>query len=133
VTSWTRAFAVLAAVLALVASVPAQAAPVHPVGTWGASADEVGGATGAAGLVDRSVRNLVHTSLGGSGVRITLSNVFGDRPVTFASVHVGLAGDGGAVLGGPNSTGAVARGARGTRPPGPAVGSAPVGPAPVVD
>ena len=99
---WTRAFAVLATVLAVVATVPAQAAPVHPVGTWGASADEVGGATGAAGLTGRSVRNLVHTSLGGSGVRITLSNVFGDRPVTFTSAHLGLAGDGAAVVRGTN-------------------------------
>lgn len=100
--SWTRALAALAAVLTLVSTVPAQAASVHPVGTWGASADEVGGATGAAGLADRSVRNLVHTSLGGSGVRITLSNVFGDRPVTFTSAHLGLAGDGAAVVRGTN-------------------------------
>nr|WP_246321822.1 SGNH/GDSL hydrolase family protein [Nocardioides panzhihuensis] len=81
---------------------PAEAAPVHPVGTWGASADMVGGAVGTVGLVDRSVRNLVHNSLGGSGVRITLSNVFGDRPVTFASAHLGLAGDGAAVVPGTN-------------------------------
>lgn len=73
---------------------------MHPVGTWGASGDLVG--TGAVGLADRSVRNLVHTSLGGSGVRITLSNVFGDRPVTFASAHLGLAGDGAAVVPGTN-------------------------------
>ncbi|MGY0390750.1 SGNH/GDSL hydrolase family protein [Nocardioides sp. WG-D5] len=100
--SWTRAFAVLAAVLTLASTVPAQAAPAHPVGTWGASADEVGGTTGAAGLADLSVRNLVHTSLGGSGVRITLSNAFGDRPVTFASAHVGVAGVGAAVVSGTN-------------------------------
>ncbi|MEU6137863.1 SGNH/GDSL hydrolase family protein [Nocardioides sp. NPDC047086] len=100
--SWTRAIAVLAAAFTLASTMPAQAAPVHPVGTWGASADEVGGETGAAGLADRSVRNLVHTSLGGSGVRISLSNAFGDRPVTFASVHLGLAGDGAAVVSGTN-------------------------------
>lgn len=88
--------------LILAWAAPVQAGPVHPVGTWGASADEVGGRTGAAGLTDRSVRNLVHTSLGGSGVRITLSNVFGDRPVTFASAHLGLAGDGAAVVPGTN-------------------------------
>nr|WP_206444255.1 SGNH/GDSL hydrolase family protein [Nocardioides sp. KC13] len=81
---------------------PAQAAPVHPVGTWGASADKVAGEAGATGLVDRSVRNLVHTSLGGSGVRVSLSNAFGDRPVTFTSVHVGVAGEGAAVVPGTN-------------------------------
>ncbi|MEI7054169.1 SGNH/GDSL hydrolase family protein [Nocardioides sp. CCNWLW239] len=92
----------LAAVLVMASAMPAHAAPVHPVGTWGASADRVGGATGTTGLADRSVRNLVHTSLGGSGVRITLSNVFGDRPVTFASAHLGLAGEGAAVVPGTN-------------------------------
>jgi lysophospholipase L1-like esterase len=102
-TSWTRLAApglALSAVIALATLAPAEAAPVHPVGTWGASADLVG--TGAVGLADRSVRNLVHTSLGGSGVRITLSNAFGDRPVTFSSAHLGLAGDGAAVLPGTN-------------------------------
>ncbi|GGU32636.1 SGNH hydrolase [Nocardioides albus] len=92
----------MSAVIVLTSLTPAQAAPVHPVGTWGASADEVGGAVGAAGLTDRSVRNLVHTSLGGSGVRVTLSNAFGDRPVTFTSTHLGLAGDGAEVVPGTN-------------------------------
>ncbi|MEU0315962.1 SGNH/GDSL hydrolase family protein [Nocardioides sp. NPDC006273] len=102
-TSWTRLAApglALSAVIALATLASAEAAPVHPVGTWGAAADLVG--TGAVGLADRSVRNLVHTSLGGSGVRITLSNVFGDRPVTFASAHLGRAGDGAAVVPGTN-------------------------------
>jgi lysophospholipase L1-like esterase len=102
VISWTRALPALAAVLILAPTAPAQAAPVHPVGTWGASADKVAGDAGATGLTDRSVRNLVHTSLGGSGVRITLSNAFGDRPVTFTSAHLGLAGEGAAVVPGSN-------------------------------
>ena len=94
--------AIALATLTPVQADPAQAAPAHPVATWGASADKVAGETGAAGLADRSVRNLVHTSLGGSGVRITLSNVFGDRPVTFTSAHVGLAGSRAAVAPGTN-------------------------------
>ncbi|GGR52976.1 lysophospholipase L1-like esterase [Nocardioides luteus] len=92
----------LAAALAVAPAAPAHASPLHPVGTWGASADKVSGDAGAAGLADRSVRNLVHTSLGGSGVRITLSNAFGDRPVTFTSAHVGVAGEGAAILPGTN-------------------------------
>lgn len=100
--SSTRALAAFAAALVLVSTVPAQAAPVHPVGTWGAAVDMVAGAVGADGLADRSVRNLVHTSLGGSGVRVTLSNAFGDRPVTFTSVHLGLADEGASVVPGTN-------------------------------
>jgi hypothetical protein len=48
------------------------------------------------------VRNLVHTSIGGSGVRISLSNAFGDRPVTFDSVYVGLQAEGATVVPGSN-------------------------------
>lgn len=53
--------------------------------TWGASADIVPGT-----LDDQTVRNLVHTSIGGPNVRIELSNAFGTEPVTFDSVFVGL-------------------------------------------
>ncbi|TQL68778.1 lysophospholipase L1-like esterase [Nocardioides albertanoniae] len=113
-TRWTRLAAptfaptiALSAALALATMAPAQATtdqvgPVHPVATWGASADKVAGEAGAAGITDRSVRNLVHTSLGGSGVRITLSNAFGDRPVTFTSAHLGVAAAGAAVVAGTN-------------------------------
>ncbi|MGH3351173.1 MAG: SGNH/GDSL hydrolase family protein [Nocardioides sp.] len=109
-TKWTRIAApglALTAVIAMAtfapaAVAPAQAVPVHPVATWGASPATVTGDAGANGVADQSVRNLVHTSLGGSGVRITLSNAFGDRPVTFASAHLGLAGGGAAVVPGTN-------------------------------
>ena len=51
----------------------------------GASADKVTGS-----FTDQTVRNLVHTSIGGPAVQISLSNVFGDRTVTFDSVYVGI-------------------------------------------
>jgi len=73
-----------------------QPASGHHVVTWGASADRV---TALAGLTDQTVRNLVHTSIGGADVRVSLSNAFGDRPVTFDSIHLGVAVDsGGAAL-----------------------------------
>ncbi|MGR8010315.1 SGNH/GDSL hydrolase family protein [Streptomyces hypolithicus] len=42
------------------------------------------------GFPGRSIRNVVHTSIGGTGARITLSNVFGTQPlrITHASIAV---------------------------------------------
>ncbi|WP_053761870.1 SGNH/GDSL hydrolase family protein [Streptomyces sp. AS58] len=79
-----------AAVLLLAAAVQvpaaAEAAPArHDVVTWGAAADRMG-----EGTADRSYRLVVRTSAGGDGLRVRLSNAFGDRPVTFGSVHAGV-------------------------------------------
>jgi lysophospholipase L1-like esterase len=57
----------------------------HSVVTWGASADRQG-----AGPADRSYRMIVRTSVGGTDLRIRLSNAFGDHQVTFASAYAGL-------------------------------------------
>ncbi|MFF8028138.1 SGNH/GDSL hydrolase family protein [Streptomyces sp. NPDC007896] len=57
----------------------------HSVVTWGASADRQG-----AGPADRSYRLIVRTSVGGTNMRIRLSNAFGEHPVTFASAYAGL-------------------------------------------
>ncbi|GGY34215.1 SGNH/GDSL hydrolase family protein [Streptomyces djakartensis] len=65
--------------------------------TWASSADRVG--TAADG---RGYRLVVHTSVGGTGLRVRLSNAFGDRPVTFGNVHAGLRRDGAALIPGSN-------------------------------
>ncbi|MCX4163556.1 MULTISPECIES: SGNH/GDSL hydrolase family protein [Paraburkholderia] len=39
-------------------------------------------------ISNQTVRQIVHTSYGGSQIRIKLSNLFGTTPVTFAAVHV---------------------------------------------
>jgi lysophospholipase L1-like esterase len=57
----------------------------HTVVTWGASAVRRG-----EGPSGRSYRLIVRTSVGGSDMRIRLSNAFGDHPVTFASAYAGL-------------------------------------------
>ncbi|MEO3884358.1 GDSL-type esterase/lipase family protein [Nonomuraea sp. B5E05] len=57
----------------------------RPVTTWAAAAERLGG-----GLRDLTVRNIVRTTVGGSGLRVRLTNAFGDRPVTFGHVHVGV-------------------------------------------
>lgn len=67
----------------------------YRVVTWGASPYTI---QDPPEMADRTVRNLVHTSLGGSGVRISLSNAYGDRAVTFDAVRVALHDSGAAVV-----------------------------------
>jgi lysophospholipase L1-like esterase len=69
----------------------------HSVITWGASADRQG-----AGPADRSYRMIVRTSVDGTGMRIRLSNAFGDHPVTFASAYAGLQKQGAELVHGSN-------------------------------
>lgn len=65
--------------------------------TWASAADQVGAAADG-----RGYRLVVHTSVGGTGLRVRLSNAFGDQPVTFANVHAGLQRDGAALVPGSN-------------------------------
>ncbi|MFJ8005049.1 SGNH/GDSL hydrolase family protein [Streptomyces fagopyri] len=76
---------------------PAAAQGRHSVVTWGASADRQG-----AGPADRSYRLIVRTSVGGTHLRIRLSNAFGDHPVTFASAYAGLRKQGAELVHGSN-------------------------------
>lgn len=66
-------------------------------GTWGASADRT-----SATLIDQTVRNIVRTNIGGSDLRISLSNVFGSQPVTFGRAAVGVHTSGGTIEPGSN-------------------------------
>jgi lysophospholipase L1-like esterase len=95
-----RLFAALFAA-ALFPTAPAAAAHAadtrHDVVTWAASADRVG-----EGVADRGYRLVVRTSVGGSDLRIRLTNAFGDRPVTFDSVYVGVRQQGAALVRGSN-------------------------------
>ena len=81
----------LALLFGIPAPIVASATPPGDwVGTWGASA------TGtvpnlASGYVDRTVRDVVHTSVGGSGVRVGLTNVLGTAPVLMGAVTVAVA------------------------------------------
>jgi lysophospholipase L1-like esterase len=70
------------------------AAPVSTgvwVGTWAAA--PVGGEplTDGDGMAGRTVRNVVHTSVGGTSARITLSNLYGTRPLTVTAATIALA------------------------------------------
>ncbi|MCS7484305.1 SGNH/GDSL hydrolase family protein [Umezawaea endophytica] len=57
------------------------------VGTWGGAA-----AAGVGeGYANYSIRNVVHTSVGGSAVRVRLSNRFGTQPAVMGRVSVAVA------------------------------------------
>ncbi|MEV6114419.1 SGNH/GDSL hydrolase family protein [Streptomyces sp. NPDC052109] len=97
---------VAAALLTAVAcqSAPARAAVVPEsaeqgsgVVTWAASADRVG--EGAAG---QGYRLIVHTSVGGTALRVRVTNAFGDRPLTLDDVDAGLRAKGAALRPGSN-------------------------------
>jgi lysophospholipase L1-like esterase len=61
------------------------------VGSWAASPAAAEPGTETAGLTDRTVRNVVHTSVGGTSARITLSNLYGRGPLTVAHATLALA------------------------------------------
>jgi lysophospholipase L1-like esterase len=75
---------------------PGDAAPVSTgvwVGAW--SAAPAGGEPGteADGMAGRTVRNVVHTGVGGTSARITLSNLYGDAPLTVTHATLAVAAD----------------------------------------
>lgn len=76
---------------------PPAAKGKHSIVTWGASADRQG-----SGPADRSYRLIVRTSVGGTNMRIRLSNAFGDHPVTFTSAYAGLQKQGAELVRGSN-------------------------------
>jgi lysophospholipase L1-like esterase len=89
----TRLFAAIALVLAACAehaprdsalgSAREAAIDDHWVGTWAAS-PQGDGTT----FSDKTLRQIVRTSVGGASVRVRLSNVYGTQPLTIDNVHV---------------------------------------------
>ncbi|MFI6035656.1 SGNH/GDSL hydrolase family protein [Streptomyces sp. NPDC051315] len=75
-----------------------RAAPVSTgvwVGTWAAAPVGSEPGTETTGMAGRTVRNVVHTSVGGTTARITLSNLYGTRPLTVTAATIAVAaGDG---------------------------------------
>ncbi|PWI18147.1 SGNH hydrolase [Streptomyces sp. Act143] len=80
------------------APAPRNAAPASTgtwVGAWSTSPAAAEPGTETQGMAGRSVRNVVHASVGGTSARITLSNLYGQSPltVTHASIAVAAADD----------------------------------------
>lgn len=79
----------LAAAPASAAPAPASASPVKEpvpvpwVGTWA-----VGVQPGGRSFERQTLRQIVHTSIGGDRLRVRLSNAYGTRPLTLTSMHV---------------------------------------------
>lgn len=72
------------------------AAPVSTgtwVGAWSASPVGAEPGTELTGMAGRSVRNVVHTSVGGTSARVTLSNLYGQEPLTVTHASIALAAD----------------------------------------
>jgi lysophospholipase L1-like esterase len=99
----TRRIVALAAVVAglgvlitsaIIVSMRAGAADVGSGPGWvaGWAASPLGG--GSTGFRDQTVRNVVYTSVGGSEVRVRLSNTFGRGPVVVGAAGVGVVLDG---------------------------------------
>jgi len=69
------------------------------VGTWESAQVEPGtSGLSATGFTDQTVRDIIHTSAGGSEIRIRLSNVFGTAPLVVSDVHVALRQSGAATV-----------------------------------
>ncbi|MEV8315301.1 SGNH/GDSL hydrolase family protein [Streptomyces sp. NPDC059900] len=62
------------------------------VGSWAASPAAAEPNTQRNGFAGKSIRNVVHTSVGGNSARITLSNLYGRQPlsITHASIAVAV-------------------------------------------
>ena len=73
------------------------------IGTWTASPQPVWEADFFApvgiprALRNQTVRQVARVSLGGSQVRVVLSNEYGDRPLVIGAAHVAIAGQGSAI------------------------------------
>jgi hypothetical protein len=64
--------------------------PVHWVASWGSAQQipEDRNAMADGDLADATLRQIVRVSIGGTRIRIRLSNAFGTQPLTIDSVHV---------------------------------------------
>ncbi|WP_053913948.1 SGNH/GDSL hydrolase family protein [Streptomyces sp. TP-A0875] len=73
------------------------------VGAWSASPAAAEPGTETTGLAGRSVRNVVHVSVGGTAARITLSNLYGQSPLTVSHASLALAAGPGTAAAAPGS------------------------------
>ena len=72
---------------------PAKAAAADGwTGTWSVSP-----VSGGPSYNQQTLRQIVHTSIGGTSARVRLSNVFGSKPLVVADVHIAQSGSGSTV------------------------------------
>jgi lysophospholipase L1-like esterase len=78
---------------------------VHWIGTWGASpAPQLANPASMLSehllFENQTIREIVHTSVGGTSVRVRLSNAYGREPVTIGAAHIALRKSESAIAGG---------------------------------
>ena len=73
----------------------------HWVATWSASPQRAGAPIQ---LQAQTLRQIVHTSLGGSAVRVRISNVYGTTGLVIGAAHVALSAGGASIVGGSDRT-----------------------------
>jgi lysophospholipase L1-like esterase len=102
------------------------------IGTWAASPQPIWDADFFAPLTiprsmwNQTVRQIAHVSIGGSRLRIVLSNEYGTRPLTIGAAHIGLAGSGSSIVAGSDRPVTFSGRASFTIPPGAPAVSDPV-------
>jgi lysophospholipase L1-like esterase len=64
----------------------------HWVGTWAASPYQMDNSKGPLGQTDYTVRETVHTSLAGKGLRLVISNEMGESPLSLGPVLLSIDG-----------------------------------------
>ena len=76
-----------------------QETATHWVGTWASSPQraDVDSRAPALGFADRTLRQVVRVSVGGSKIRVRFSNAFGTADLTIVSAHVAKPGKNGSI------------------------------------
>jgi lysophospholipase L1-like esterase len=93
---WIALLAVLMEFVVFVPLVAAQQASGSPwVGTWTTPSVQV---DSHRSFNKQTLRQIVHTSIGGSNARIRISNLFGKQPIRVEDVHLALRGDGSSII-----------------------------------
>jgi len=95
---FTRVFLVLALAGGLAFS--AQAADSPWVPTWTTAISPPGGFGGPMEFENVTLRQIVHTSAGGSALRVQVSNVFGEKELVLGGASVALQSEGSAIKAG---------------------------------
>lgn len=78
----------------------AQAPAANWVGTWATSPVGETVNDGQPGPANSTYRNIVHISLGGSAVRVQLTNEFGTQPLQVGAAHIAVSAGGGSIQSG---------------------------------
>jgi len=99
----SRIFPVLATLVLCCGASAFAAAPDHWVGTWATSpvaAKNAGGKFGTESADGTTLRQIVHVSIGGSSLRVVLTNEFGEDPLTVSAAQIALSAGGGGIVAG---------------------------------